>query len=424
MNVEQLNFKDFLNEYDKESKSMEANIATKDKEKKNSHEIAAKNAQKKSIFDKMKELPAKANLIGQNFQLWARKRKNLSFYKKYLDRVESGLYEKYGSEAQILENQMIDDPVNILKDEAKVYIHDIVEGINKVYSFLLDTTKKLENEVEGERAKVIIDKYIGNDIIEQNIKGEKNIDKTYKTKILNATKLKIAKVLMRNGKRKVYGYTVKNMVLKGYPTPNHLIVTLFVDNPELKPEEQSVNSIFKSVESFKIIGDSDKQDAFNVNNMTKAALEKTVDNKVMNTIEMYKSNALKKFKSMNMENKKEQGRLIDQIWDGINISSKELLSRKAYIIDCINIYYQMILRIDNLAVNSIKKMLAVEASHLDKNYKKHLKVGQMPDNQRRKQGIYTEDEENSGKYENSNSNNNINKIAKNLNSDRGSAVRF
>ena len=68
--------------------------------------------------------------------------------------------------------------------------------------------------------------------------------------------------------------------------------------------------------------------------------------------------------------------------------------------------------------------MVIELKNLDKNYKKHLKVGQMSDNQRRKQGIYTEDEENSGKYENSNSNNSINKIAKNLNSDRGSAVRF
>ena len=28
--------------------------------------------------------------------MWARKRKNLGFYKKYLDRVKSGLYDRYG----------------------------------------------------------------------------------------------------------------------------------------------------------------------------------------------------------------------------------------------------------------------------------------------------------------------------------------
>ena len=125
--------------------------------------------------------------------------------------------------------------------------------------------------------------------------------------------MKIAKVLMRNGERKVYGYTVKNMVLKDYPTPNHLIVTLFVDNPELRPEKQPVNQIFKSVESFEILADSDKKDIFNVSNMTKAALEKTVDNKVMNTVEQYKANALNHFKQADLENKKEQGKIIEKI---------------------------------------------------------------------------------------------------------------
>lgn len=362
-------------------------------EDENKHQLAAKNAQKHSLLDKIKEIPAKANLINQNFQLWARKRKNLGFYKKYLDRVESGLYDKYASSSEVLENKMLGDPVDILKNEAKVYIHDIVEGINKVYSDLLNASKQLEDVVEADKCKAIIDKYINKDIIDQNIKGEKSEDNSYKTKILNATKLKIAKVLMKNGERKVYGYTVKNMVLKGYPTPNHLIVTLFVDNPELKPEKQPVDQIFQSAESFRILADSDKQDVFNISNMTKAALDKTVDNKVMNTIEMYKSNALSKFKNAALDNKKDQGKTIDQIWDGVKLASKELLSRKSYIIDCINIYYSMILRIDRLAVNSIKAMLANEAMNLDSKYKKSLGVSKMSDRERRKLGYTTDDEQ-------------------------------
>lgn len=390
-------------------------------EEKNKHMVDAKNAQKHSLLDKIKELPSKANLISQNFQLWARKRKNLGFYKKYLDRVESGLYDKYSGEARVKENRMIDDPVVILKDKAKVYIHDIVEGVNAIYKNLLNTTKELEDEVNSDKCIQIIDKYIGKDVVEQNIKGEKANIKSYKDKILNATKLKIAKVLMENGNRRVYGYTVKNMVLKGYPTPNHLIVTLFVDNPEEAPQEQSVNEIFKSTESFNIIGDSDKQDIFNVGNMTKAALNKTVDDKVMNTIEMFKSNALNKFKSAALDNKKEQGKIIDQIWDGIKLSSKELLSRKAYIIDCINIYYQMILRIDNLAVRAIKSMLAQENLNLDDRYKKDLKIGQMSDRQRRKEGYWIdEDFERQRKKQN---NHDIARTGRLLNSSVGQAVR-
>lgn len=403
-----------------ESESKKLSIQSIETDEKNKHQIDAKNSQKTSVLDKIKELPAKADLISKNFQLWARKRKNLSFYKKYLDRVQSGLYDKYSGEAEVLENQMIDDPVSILKNEAKVYIHDIVEGINGVYTSILELTKKLENVSDANKCINLVNKYIGSDTLDQNIKGEKSEIKTYKDKLYQSTRMKIAKVLMRNGERKVYGYTVKNMVLKDYPTPNHLIVTLFVDNPELKPEKQPVNQIFKSVESFEILADSDKKDIFNVSNMTKAALEKTVDNKVMNTIEQYKANALNHFKQADLENKKEQGKIIDQIWDGIKTSSKELLSRKSYIIECINTYYSMILRIDKLAVNSINAMLAVENMNLDSKYQRHLKVSKMSDSQRRKLGY--EDEESSGNVDRE-TQNNLNKMSKDLNSGKGMAAR-
>lgn len=422
MDVLMMNFKDYekfheIRKMDSRTKSLEDD---KEVSHKSSHEIAAKNSQKHTLLDKIRELPAKANLISKNFQLWARKRKNLGFYKKYLDRVNSGLYEKYASTAQVKENIMLDDPVTILKDRAKVYIHDIVEGINKVYKNVLDLSKSLEGELDPKKCMQLCDNYIGKDIISQNIKGEKSEDKSYKIKLLDATKMKIAKVLMENGNRRVYGYTVKSMVLKGYPTPNHLIVTLFVDNPELNPEEQSVNEIFKSSESFDIIGDSDKQDIFNTSNMTNAALNKTVDNKVMNTIQMYKANTLNRFKSSALDDKKEKAKIIDQIWDGVKLSSRELLSKKAYIIDCINIYYQMILRIDDLAVKAIKSMLVQESMNLDKRYKNQLKVGQMSNREVRKSGFDNQaDDEREERRAN---NRNIADIAKRLNSGKRSAV--
>ena len=418
--MSEMKLEDLIRSCESESKKSSIQSIEEEKNETNKHQIEAKNSQKQSLLDKIKELPSKADLISKNFQLWARKRKNLGFYKKYLDRVQSGLYDKYGGEAEVLENQMIDDPVVILKTEAKTYIHDIVEGINEVYTNMLELTKKLENISDANKCIKLVNDYIGSDILDQNIKGEKSESKSYKDKLFQSTKMKIAKVLMKNGERKVYGYTVKNIVLKNYPTPNHLIVTLFVDNPELKPQEQPVNQIFKSVESFEILADSDKKDIFNVSNMTKAALEKTVDNKVMNTIEQYKANALNHFKQANLANKKEQGKIIDQIWDGIKLSSKELLSRKSYIIECINVYYSMILRIDKLAVNSINAMLAVENMNLDKKYQRHLKVSKMSDSQRHKLGYDPADEESSG---NEKDHSNIKRMTSDLNSGKGTAAR-
>ena len=347
---------------------------------KNSHMKEAKFAQKHTMWDSLKELPGKADTLSKNFKLWANSRKNLGFYKKYLDRVQSGLYEQYGGEAQVTENSMLDDPVMILKNEAQVYIKEIVDNINKLYEEVLGLSKRLENSVTAEQCISIVKPYTS-DFICQNKKGDK-VDQekeSWKNKILNSTKYKIAKILTRNDERKIYGYTSKNMVLKGYPKPNHLIVTLFVANPQEQPHEQSVKDIFTSADSFDILARSDKEDIFNISNMTKAVLQKTVDNKVMNEIKLSKTAALNHFKSTAMDNKKEQGQIIDSIWDGIKEASKELLSRKTYIIDCINTYYEMILRIDKLAVKSINAMLDVENEHRDKNYDKHLAFGHKGD---------------------------------------------
>lgn len=344
------------------------------------HMEEAKKAEKRTMWDDLKELPAKADNLKKRAQLWARKRKNLMFYKKYLDRVQSGLYERYADKAQVIENTMVDDPVLILKNQCPQYLHDVVEDINKLYQEVLNMSKSLESKTTAEQCIAVIKNYC-NDYIGQNVKGEKvNQDKlSWKIKLLHTTKYKIAKILLRNGERKVYGYTTKNIVLKGYPKPNHLIVTMFVVNPEERPRKQPISDIFGSPESFEILADSDKKDVFNVANMTEAALTKTVDGKVMNEIKLSKDNAIQRFKATDMPDKKDEGKIIDEIWDGIKESCKELLSRKNYIIDCINVYFDMILRIDKLGVQCIDNMLALENADRDKRYDKHLGVGHKRD---------------------------------------------
>lgn len=336
----------------------------------NRHIESAKKAAKPSVFEQLKEIPGKADHLNKRFKLWANSRKNLGFYKRYLDRIESGLYSRYGSEASVFENHMIDDPVHILKGPAQEYIRDIVAEVNDLFTEVTEMAKTLENCITAERAISVINEYTKG-YIKQNIKG-KNIDNdklSYKEKILNSTKFKIANILLRHGDREVYGYTVKNMVLKRYPPPNHLIVTLFVKNPEENPVKQSVTDIFSSAESFRILADSDKTDVFNVVNMTQSVVKKTVDGKIMNDIKLFKSNAIKNFKESKNPNKADDAKIIDSIWEGINISFKELLHKKSYFIACINVYYDMILRIDRLAILSMKSILDVENVYKDNKYK-------------------------------------------------------
>jgi hypothetical protein len=335
------------------------------------HEKAEKpDRAKLNIIDKVKEAGSKADMISKNFKLWARKSKNLLFYRKYLDRVQSGLYARYSATAKVEENMMVDDPVKILSGPAKEYIKHMVSSINELYHNVLEIANNLESKVTAEEAISCVSEFCKIPLNQTKTGSKVNEDKqSWKDKIITATKYKIADILLSNRETGIYGYTQKNMVLKGFPKPNHLIVTLFVDNPEEDPREQSVNEIFTSADSFDIIADADKRDIFDVSKMTSAALNKTIDNNVMNEIKKHKNIALQKFKEADISDKKDEGKIIDSIWNGVNESCKELLRKKSYLIDCINIYYEMILRIDKLAVKSIKEMLEVESVYRDKRYK-------------------------------------------------------
>src|SRR5574344_47978 len=347
----------------------------------NKHRQEAKAAEKRSIIDRIKELPAKANHIAQRAKMWKTKSKHFFFYKKYLDRVKSGLYDKYGPEAPIYENRMKDDPVVILKGPAQEYLQEITHRLNLLYQEVLKMSKDLEDKVTAEQCIGVIKKYCSEYASDISSHGFKiNQDKLrWDSKLLNATKFKIAKILMRDGERKIYGYTMRSMVQKGYPKSNYLIVTLFVDNPEEKPEKQRVADIFKSADSFEVIADSDKKDTFSVSGMTEAVLNKTVNNNIMNEIKLSRDNELKAFSHANIPNKKDEGEIIDDIWDGIRYSCKELLSRKEYLINCINVYFYMVLRIDNLAYKSINSMLEIENAHLDSHYKNQVHIGRKAD---------------------------------------------
>lgn len=393
----------------KEKQQSASNSPQTNASKKSSHMVDA-DKKEQTIFDKLKEIPSKANTLSKKFQLWARQGKNLVFYRKYLDRVKSGLYERYASQALITENDMVDDPVSILTGSAQNYIRSIVSDINKLYQTVTQLSKSLESKVTAEQAISVVSGFC-KEYISENINGSNvNQDKlSWKDRILNSTKYKIAKILMSHRETGIYGYTSKNMVLKGFPKPNHLIVTLFVVNPEEKPHEQSVTDIFKSANSFDILANSNKQDVFNISNMITAIMEKTVNDKVLNDIKQQKQMAIAKFKETPIDNKKDEAKIIDSIWEGINASCKELLDKKVYLIDCINMYFDMILRIDNLAVNSIKQMLDVENANRDKKYDSSLNVSHKSMKNNRYVNNSDTKQERRQQYQN------INQAARNLN---------
>lgn len=345
---------------------------------------ASQKAMKRSPLDNVKDAPAQANLLLKRVKMTLENNGiDRIKYARYLDRVNGGLFDRYGGEAQIRENIMIDDPVTILKGSAQEYIRDITNDVNKLYKSLMDMSKELESKTNAEQCVSVVQKYCTK-YVDENIFGNKKEAVDWSQKLLKATKYKIARILTRYGEHKIYGFTEKSMVLKGYPKPNHIIVTLFENNPQEKPEEQSVSDVFKSADSFNIVSMKDQEDIFSISNMTDAALRKTVDGKVMNDIKLYREHALANFKNIKMPNKADEGKIIDQIWNGINASAKELLGRKSYIIRCINYYFEMIIRITKLARMAIDQMLYIENLHRDKKYDRHLNVSHQQINPNKK----------------------------------------
>ena len=67
-----MKLEDLIRSCESESKKSSIQSIEEEKNETNKHQIEAKNSQKHSVLDKIKELPSKADLISKNFQLWAR----------------------------------------------------------------------------------------------------------------------------------------------------------------------------------------------------------------------------------------------------------------------------------------------------------------------------------------------------------------
>ena len=149
-----------MEEKQREEKSEPKKEEKPNKEKDLSHKVEQKNKNGgKNVFDYLNEAKSKASTITKKFQLWTRQRKNLSFYKKYLDRVQSGLYERFASQAIVTENDMVDDPVQILKGSAQNYIRSLVKNINSLYETVTKMAKDLESKPSADSAIPVIKEY-------------------------------------------------------------------------------------------------------------------------------------------------------------------------------------------------------------------------------------------------------------------------
>lgn len=335
----------------------------------------------RSLFGKVKEkivsVPQKVSLLCKKIRLFLKDRKHIAFYKRYRGKFQ-GLWEQYAQEVTHEENKMRGDPIIILKEQATDYIIQLGKNLCE----LAEEVQKLSNEIENTESydkKVQLAKEFGKDAPARDENGKDIGEDRLGKRIYLATKRKMAKILL-SGEFKIYGFTEESMTVGKLPPPNHLIVSIFVEDPFRTPEEQPITDIFDSWESFNILADADKQQLFAVQDLSNAVLKNSITADTFRKIETNRKkmyNGLKETApTIDKKELKRRKKIIKNINNGLNESVKAMGNMKLYMMDCINVYFSMIMRIDNLAFTCIKKLVDIETQKVDRRYNSKMGAGQ------------------------------------------------
>jgi hypothetical protein len=306
---------------------------------------------------------------------------------KYIGRVD-GLYERYADEAKLKENKMIDDPVKILKDDAKDYIVDVSDKFTDLQIELLDMAKRFSTMTNPKEMLSYINRYCG------MYKSEMKKPNQIPTAMMKATRFKIANILLEHNK--IYGYNAESIVENGkIPPANHAIVSLFVDRPDEEPFEQSVSDIFKEAASFKLIAKNEKEPIFEVTQVCNNLISKGIQSNDVKSIKRYKKESYRNVKSnlndfVENEDKPRKAKAmytsqVKNTWKGIQKSADYMVHTKSYISDLINGYFIMMMRIDNLCKECVTSLLNVERFKKDSRYKTGFNADKKNDNNEYKQ---------------------------------------
>jgi len=340
------------------------------------------------VVNILKNIPGKVSKINKQFKLFRTKHKNHGFYMKYIGRID-GLYERYADEANIKENGMKDDPVKVLKEDAKDYIVDVSDKFTDLQIEILDIAKRFSTMSNPKEMLSYVNRYCG--MYKSEIEKPADISNA----MIRATRFKIATILLEHNK--IYGYNAESIVENGkIPPANHTIVSLFVERPDEAPFDQKVSDIFKDASSFKLIAKNEKEPVFEATQVCHNLISKGIQQSDLKSIKKYKKENYRKVKS-NINDyindgeekpgkaKKNFLAQTKQIWKGIQKSSEYMGKTKSYIADLVNGYFIMMFRIDNLCKECVTSMLMVERYRKDDKYKTGFKADNKNSNNQYKQ---------------------------------------
>lgn len=370
---------DLLYKYidDTQKRSLEAvdtgmNFGKRELEHKNMQEqnfaINKVDAKYKGKFEKMKKI------FNEVFKVKPAKLKqkiNSMYFKKWYGRIP-GMYQRYGDEAKITENKMKGDPTLILANSAPKYLANLVEETNKLFNEIISLGNKIVSAGDIQ-AKVNVVKNWCNTYKIEDPSDPDSIE----TGIKNECTFRIAQAIFQdNG---IYGYTPEGIVENGkFPTANHIVTSLFIDNAHEEPEEQSVSNIFSKPESILIYAHPEKIATYDelfkksTASITHNFSDKITSSVVKNLDTGYKnytrslSLKSKEVDSGDAENASLNKKIYKAIENGLEDGLDIIIDQKARCIQCSGAMYDMLTRVQRLAKMCVASLHEVEVAHGDK----------------------------------------------------------
>lgn len=293
------------------------------------------------------------------------------FYKRHLGHIDH-LYKNYGSEATIVENKTNGDPVKILFGRSNNYLSNLIDGLLKIYS---DYNKHIDKLFRLHSFKDFIvqtNSYISYNAVKLDDNSKPNDIKIALRKDL---RYKVAKLLLKDND--IYGHTIESIVEKKYPNIHHVMVSLFLPNPHEKPIEQSVNEIFNSADSFKIM-DSKMKDLVKQTSMivSKKILSVNVEQDFkkiyQDTINLKR---FRKLEAKSLHNKTTNAKdTLKDLKDRLKVLKdhqgvlESFIPLFIYVSNAGNVLYDISVRIDKTCQEAVKSMLNVEKGKTKSGY--------------------------------------------------------
>ena len=298
--------------------------------------------------------------------------KNAKFFNKYFGRIP-GLYKQYANEAYVYENKMKDDPAQVLSTKAVKFISDMAQFTDVTFGELVNMSQKIASSSSSVQRIGLVKGYCKHYPIDTA-----DDPKLIYNQIENETYYRIASAILKN--IEIYGYTVEGIVQnKEFPSANHIVVSMFIDNPNETPEKQPVSQVFRKPESMLVFSKPENFRKFtNLYSATSSKILGDFDSKSLgNVSEMMKASSDRIIQGIKNEDNvtfaeqsdpKLQKAIVKAIEKAVVHSVDIIVDQKQRVLQCASAAFQMVERISKTAQMCVVAMLEVERGKVDSTY--------------------------------------------------------